>query len=411
MPKSRLVFINRFFSPDHSATAQILSDLTQHLSAQGYEVHVITSRGLYADPSVVLPRRQELDGAMVTRVWTSRFGRSNLLGRAFDYLSFYPTMAVALWRIARRGDIVVAKTDPPLLSVVAAPIVAARGAKLINWLQDLYPEVAIELGMKVLAGPLGGAARSLRNASLRAAAANVAIGQRMATRIEGQGVARKRITIISNWSDDQAVTPQSTDSGGLRAAWGFQRDDFVVGYSGNLGRAHDVDTILGAADRLRAHPHIKFLFVGGGRQSERLGAAIEAAGLTSFVFQPYQPRDRLAQSLAVADVHWLSLQPRMEGLIVPSKFYGVSAAGRGSIIIASLQGDLGATVLRYGGGVVIEPGDIDALTGALLTLSLDRGPCIEMGAQARRVLDAHFSKAASLDRWSRLICEVDAELS
>lgn len=408
MPAPRLIFVNRFFSPDHSATAQILADLTRSLAAHGHEVHVIASRSLYSDPSVVLEAREEIDGAVVTRVWTSRFGRSSLPGRAMDYLSFYPTMALALWRLARRGDVVVAKTDPPLLSVIAAPVAVLRGARLVNWLQDLYPEVAVALGMGAVRGPVGALARALRNASLRAARVNVAIGETMAARLANQGVVPERITVIPNWSDDVAITPQALDGAGLREAWGLAKSDFVVGYSGNLGQAHEVETLFGAAERLRDQPRIRFLFVGGGRHSEGLKQRAFEAGLTSFVFQPYQPRERLAQSLAVADVHWLSLRPEMEGLIVPSKYYGIAAAGRGAIVVASPEGELGALVRTMGGGLAVAPGDVEGLAAAIRSLEADREACAAMGRQARETLDARFTKASSLERWEKLLARVAA---
>jgi glycosyltransferase involved in cell wall biosynthesis len=406
MPAPRLIFVNRFFSPDHSATAQILADLTQHLAARGHDVHVITSRSLYSDPSVALDRREEIDGATVTRVWTSRFGRSGLAGRAMDYLSFYPTMALSLWRLARRGDVIIAKTDPPLLSIVAAPVAALKGVHLVNWLQDLYPEVAAALGMGTARGPLGGAARALRNASLKAARVNVAIGETMAARIADEGVARTAIAVIPNWSDDVAITPQPLDGAGLRAAWGFAQGDFVVGYSGNLGQAHEVETLFGAAERLRDQDHIKFLFVGGGRHSDGLRRRAREAGLANFVFQPYQPRERLAQSLAVPDVHWLSLKPQMEGLIVPSKYYGIAAAGRGAIVVGSPDGELGALVRNEGGGLAVAPGDVAGLTQAIRSLEADRAACAAMGRQARDNLEARFTKASSLERWEKLLANI-----
>lgn len=406
MRARRLIFVNRFFSPDHSATAQILADLTRRLADHGYEVHVVASRSLYSDPSAMLEAREVIDGATVTRVWSSRFGRATIAGRAMDYLSFYPTMALALWRLARRGDVVVAKTDPPLLSVVVGPVAALKGARLVNWLQDLYPEVAQALGMTALRGPVGLLARAVRNASLRMASINVAIGDTMAARLAVEGVPRDRIAVIPNWSDDVAITPQPLDGGGLRGTWGFTPGDFVVGYSGNLGQAHEVETLFGAAERLRHVSRIKFLFVGGGRYSDTLKQRALEAGLTNFVFQPYQPRERLSQSLAVPDVHWLSLRPQMEGLIVPSKYYGIAAAGRGAIVVASPDGELGGLVRDEGGGVVVAPGDVEGLAAAIAGLEGDRAACAALGRRARENLDARFSKAASLTRWEELLTRI-----
>src|ERR1043166_3269501 len=170
----RLLFANRYFPPDHSATSQMVGDLAVHLAKRGHEVVAITSRQRYDDASARLARRERVNGVDVVRVATTRFGRGFLPGRALDYATFYLSAFFAILRRARRGDTVVAMTDPPLLSVVAALACALRGARLVNWVQDLFPEVATALGMRV-----PGVMR-LRDWSLRRAAMNVALGERMA---------------------------------------------------------------------------------------------------------------------------------------------------------------------------------------------------------------------------------------
>ena len=170
----KLIFVNRYFHPDISATSQMLSGLAFHLAAQGGEVHVVTRRQRYDDPSAQLPASVLVDGVRIHRVWTSRFGRPSLPGRAMDYVSFYLAASIKLATLAKRGDIVIAKTDPPLLSVPAALVSRLRGARLVNWLQDLFTEVAERMGMRV--GWAAGAIRAVRNASLRSAAVNVVLG-------------------------------------------------------------------------------------------------------------------------------------------------------------------------------------------------------------------------------------------
>ena len=146
-PAMTLIFVNRYFYPDHSATSQVLTDIAFGLAAKGYRVRVVTSRQRYSDRSAQLPPRERVRGVEVHRVWTTRFGRSGLPGRAVDYLAFHLASAWTLWRLARAGDVIIAKTDPPMLSVTAAPVARLRGAKLVNWLQDIFPEVAQALGL------------------------------------------------------------------------------------------------------------------------------------------------------------------------------------------------------------------------------------------------------------------------
>ncbi len=141
---------------------------------------MITSRLRYDDPAADLPAREERNGVRIRRVRTSRFGRHWLPGRALDYGSFYLSATLALLREVRPGDTILAKTDPPLLSVPAWLVGRLRRAELCNWCQDLYPELAAALGLRWAAGPLGRLLRRLRNASLRGARMNVAICEALA---------------------------------------------------------------------------------------------------------------------------------------------------------------------------------------------------------------------------------------
>jgi glycosyltransferase involved in cell wall biosynthesis len=254
----RVIFLNRFFFPDHSATSQMLSDLAFNLAAAGREVHVVTSQQKYDEPKTRLAYRETINRVHITRVATSRFGRSALFGRGVDYLSFYSAMWRAVLALIRPGDILVAKTDPPLTSILAMRAAKLRGARLVNWLQDLFPEVAVQLGVPFLRGSVGRCLTSLRDQSLRAAVANVVLGDLMAQRVMSRGISPERVHVIPNWSDDEQISPISHNDNHLRREWKLE-DKFVVGYSGNLGRAHEFDTILAAAELLRDDPRIIFL--------------------------------------------------------------------------------------------------------------------------------------------------------
>jgi hypothetical protein len=258
-----MFFVNRYFYPDESATAQLLADLAFGLAAAGAEVHVICCRQRYTDEAASLPGRETIRGVSVHRLWTTRFGRDRLLGRAVDYASFYLTCAGFLLLRLRRGDLVVAKTDPPLISVIAAFAARWRRAVLVNWLQDVFPEVASALGANPLPAPLDRLLRRLRNASLRQAAVNVVLGERMRDYVVAQGVAAGQIEVIENWADTAEMRVLSPAHSALRAHQGLQ-DRFVVGYSGNLGRAHEYQTLLGAAMLLSHDPGIVSRRAGAG---------------------------------------------------------------------------------------------------------------------------------------------------
>jgi glycosyltransferase involved in cell wall biosynthesis len=403
----RLFFVNRYFHPDHSATSQLVSDLAFHVAASGRQVCAITSQQLYDDAKFRLPATETIRGINVVRVPTSQFGRAGLIGRAVDYFSFYASAWRALRKLVKRGDVIVAMTDPPLVSIPAMQVATGRGAHLINWMQDVYPEVAFELGVPVIRGPIKGTFAYLRDRTLQMAAANVVVGQRMRDKITSLGAATEKIQVIHNWCDDEQISPVSNADNPLRRDWGLE-NKFVVGYSGNLGRGHEFDTVLAASERLRHNPRIVFIFIGGGHRMDELERIVKSRRLdTSFRFVPYQDRINLKQSLGVPDVHWISLKPAVEGMIVPSKFYGIAAAGRPTIAITARDGEIARLVLEHSCGLVIEPGQADALAEAIARLSNDPQSLAAMGQRARAMLEAHFTRRQALDRWSDVLDRVE----
>jgi colanic acid biosynthesis glycosyl transferase WcaI len=401
----RLIFINRYFHPDQSATSRLLSDLAFALADAGHDIVILTSQQRYDDPDAHLPACEVRGRVKVHRLAGTRFGRMRLLGRSIDYLSFYVSMAVTLLKLARAGDAIVPMTDPPMLGLLADPIARRKGCRIINWLQDLYPEVALAVGTPFLRPSLAKLIKAFRDRALRAADCNVVIATAMAERLSTLDVKRERIRIIHNWVDDPALLPVPAHENPLRRAWGLE-DKFVVGYSGNLGRVHDIDTILSASGEL-VDCEIVFLCIGGGARYDALKETAEKRGLMRlFRFMPYQSETDLSYSLSAADVHWLSHKPEFEGLLFPSKFYGIAAVGRPIIAITSRQSELAKLVTQYQCGLVVEQGDGKTLALELKKLKAAPGVCAAMGAHARAMLAARFSRAEAINAWAQTVREI-----
>jgi glycosyltransferase involved in cell wall biosynthesis len=401
----RIIFLNRFFFPDNSDISQIVTDLAFHLAFQGRSVHVITSQQRNDDPEEQLPAEKIVAGVHIHRLPTRRFrfGRSELLGRRMDYASFYASLWSSLNKLVTPGDILIVKTDPPLISLPAMLITERRQAYLVNWLQDLYPETAIALGAPFLKGGIGHALISLRDRSLRVARANVVVGEKMAEKVRSSGTAPERVHVIPNWAHDEKISPIAPDLNLLRRDLNLQ-GKFVVGYSGDLTRAHEVETLLAAATQLRNARKIVFLFVGGGYRLTALSDRAKEHGLPdSFRFLPYQERHMLKHSLSAPDVHWLSLRPELEGLVVPSNFYGIAAAGRPIIAITAPHSEIARLVRQHECGIVIQPGEAQALAAAIVSLSMDMRRVAEMGRCARQMLDAHFTRQRALSSWQHVL--------
>jgi glycosyltransferase involved in cell wall biosynthesis len=344
------------------------TDLAFHLASRGFDVGAITSRQRYDDPRARL-KSGTAAGVRIVRVWSTRFGRAALAGRAVDYLTFYLSAFFAMLR--ERNAVLIAMTDPPLISVVAR----MASPRVVNWVQDLFPEVAESLGIRAPR-----ILRHLRDWSLRRARRNVVLGDLMAARVPNA-------VVIHNWAD-AALQPMP------RAG----DDAFLVGYSGNLGRAHEFATILGA---MRALAHVRFVFTGGGAQFE----AVKRAASANAEFRSYVPRERLSESLSSVDAHLVSLQPTLEGLIVPSKFYGILAVARPVIFIGARDGELARIIETHRCGVVVEPGDVEGLTRAIAALADDREEAAEMGRRGRALYLAQFAPQHAFAAWEAVLTE------
>jgi colanic acid biosynthesis glycosyl transferase WcaI len=234
------------------------------------------------------------------------------------------------------------------------------------------------------------------------------------------GVSSDRVREVPNWADGKVIEPVNHAANALRLEWGCG-DAFVVGYSGNLGRAHEIETLLDAVAIIERggtsglvdpvwgapwHRSILWLFIGSGALFDPLKAEVGRHNLSSVRFKPYQPSALLAQSLSAADVHLVSLRPELEGLIVPSKFYGIAAAGRPTIFIGDKEGEIARLIARHECGRTVAVGDGAGLARTILDLAADPVGCLRMGEHARRTFDDEFDKPIAIARWESLLHEI-----
>ncbi|KXF79505.1 glycosyltransferase WbuB [Paramesorhizobium deserti] len=403
----RILFANRYFHPDQSATSRMISSLAFSLAREGLEVEVLASRYYYNRPDEPLPAEETINGVRVHRLWTSGFGRRSLAGRAVDYATFHLSAAAWWLRHAGRDDICVLCTDPPLLAVTCTLPIRLRGAKLVNWVMDLFPETAMELGVMRADALSGRIALGLRNWSMRRSALTICPIEAMAQYLAGQGMAKEKLDVVHHWSDKNEIHPVKPNENRLRKAWGLSRS-FVIGYSGNFGRAHEFSTVLDAAEKLVNVKGIRFLFIGEGQQRPYVEAEIKRRGLSNVVLKPFQPAENLPESLGVADVHLVSLLPQLEHCIIPSKFYGVLAAGRPTIFIGDPDGEVGSTVRTFQCGEAVKPGDVSGLVDCILRLKHSPLHRATMGNNARYLLETAYSREYGTDAWQSAIAPLTA---
>lgn len=391
MPSPRIIFVNRVYCPSTEATAQLLTDLAEGLATLGWDVHVIATGDSSAARNGVTIHRTgagEQHGGMLTRAW--------------NYRRFQSAARARLNSLARPGDTVVAMTDPPLLAAAFVPLAARRGLRLIPWLQDIYPEIATT-HFGPLAGLLMVPLRGKRDAAWRAASTCVTLGADMAHRIAQRGISEEKIVIIPNWAPRELHEPCPAEARDeRRRAWGVD-DKFVVAYSGNLGRVHEFDTVLGAARRLRDRSEIVFLLIGRGARFDAVARSARTQGLGNVRLLPPEPRERLAGALTAADAHLVTLRPEYASLVYPSKLAGVLAAARPVLFVGLTAGDIGLLLKTRACGAAFEPGDTAGLADTIVRWHGSPEAVCAFGATARTAYEREFTFASALARWDALL--------
>jgi glycosyltransferase involved in cell wall biosynthesis len=401
----RVLLLNQVFYPDVAATAQHGHDLARALVAAGHEVTAIASRSLYGDATVRLPASETVDGIRIERVGRNWFGKRHLLGRMADFGLFYLAAALKSLRVGRH-DVVIAFTTPPLIAGVGWLATRLRGGKLIYWSMDLYPEVAVAGGLVNRRSPAVRLVSAIDTAVMRGSAAVVALGRCMRDRILARDVSPAKVHVIPVWGEE--TLPATTDGeNSFRRQWGVGDRQVLIMYSGNFGLGHDVQTFLGAARRLATDPTVRFAFVGGGARRAEVERFIAEHRLGNCILAPYQPRERLAELLAAGDIHLITMLPSFAGVMVPSKLYGVLAAGRPAIFVGPAEAEGALTVEELGCGAVVAPGDVDGLVSAIRGLASDREERVRMGEAGRREAAARFGRGPACEAWQRLVATLD----
>lgn len=397
----RLLFINRCYGPGE-ATGQLLAELCEDL-AQIYDVTVIAGQpnSPTAEP---LPGRDVVRGVTVIRVRSRRFRKSSLWSRAAGLGIYMGWSALAALR-QPKPDALVVESDPPMLGMLGAILRRWHGCKLVNYLQDLFPEVGLALG-RLKPGLVTKTLHIMTQVGLHTADRVVVLGEDMKRRVEGRGVPGEKIAVVSNWSDTRIIRPQPP-SEALRKAWGLD-GRFVVMYSGNLGLSQSLEQVIAAAELLRDEP-VTFLFVGEGALRNRLKDDADRRGLTNVRFEPYQPKERLAESLSVADVHLVTLHAGLAGYIVPSKLYGILAAGRPYVAAVDEASEVAAITAEAGCGVRVNPDDPAALAAAVRACMADREHLALMGRRGRELAVARFDRGAAVAAFGQVLEGVVAE--
>jgi colanic acid biosynthesis glycosyl transferase WcaI len=394
----RLIILNQFFYPDHSATSQLMTDLAQSLVANGVEVTAIAGRGRY-NGGEKLARYQVHDGIKIRRAWSTNFGKKSLAARLCDYASFFLGAAWELLRVPRH-DIVMALTTPPLIGVVALLIGRMRRMRVVSLVQDLYPDVAVALGALSETHPATRLLDWLNRFMLRGVDRIIVLSECMRERIADKVSNRSSaVDVIHNWADGDKIKPAAEENSFLKTH-GLE-GAFVVLFSGNFGNVNEFSTVLEAASLLRDRANIVFLFIGDGARAGEITDFAASRSLDNIRVLPYQPQELLPLSLTAGQVSLVTLADGLAGLSVPSKTYGILAAGRPVLFVGDLKSEIARLVQENGCGAVFKSGESRPLAQTILEWASDPDKAKASGRSARNLFENRFDRPIAMAAYMR----------
>ena len=384
----RILLLNQFFWPDSAATSQFLTDLARGLADRGHSVYAISAEG----GGYALEDLSEPPPVTIHRVRTTRFVHG-ALGRVLSYGSFFLSCFFRGMSVAR-PDLVITLTTPPLLSIIGNALKLFRGTRHFIWEMDVYPDVAVDLNYFKAGGLLDRVTGLLADFSRRRADGILALGPCMKERLVARGIAAEKIHIAENWADGALIQPVIRTAGDGR---------LTLLYSGNLGLAHDVATLLAAMHELDAESRFRFVFAGGGPLRKQLAADCAAASLTGAEFRPYSPKTNLAESLGSGDIGLVTQRAACVGSVVPSKVYGLLAAGRPILYIGPDNSTAALLIRQHNCGWQVDCNDSKSLVALLRRLAADPKLVAEAGERARQAFLRHYDLPLGVDRICRLV--------
>jgi glycosyltransferase involved in cell wall biosynthesis len=371
------------------------------MQREGHVVTAVASRSAYGERGNSFVKTEVVEGIGIERIGTNWFGKAGLIGRTIDFAAFH---LLAAWRVARlpKQDVVICLTTPPFVVLVGLLLKAIRGSKVIYWVMDLYPDVAIRFGTIDHRSLIAKVLDRIHRWAMLQCDGIVVLGRCMKARVLAKGVNPTVLEIINTWADPKEVTFPTGKTNEFRSRWAPDGEVLLM-YSGNFGLGHDFETLVDALVDMPPLPNWRLALVGGGKRKAEFIELLRSRASCTFIEAPHQPREQLGELLCAADIHLVTLKNGFEGLMVPSKFYGAMSAGKPVLFIGPKGSEVALAIQDARAGIVVEPGDVHSLRRALTDVVSNGELRAGMAARALASATSQWSSEIALERWSALI--------
>ncbi len=413
----RILFLTMYYKPDNAATGILMAELAEELAQHGHDVRVITSMPHYSTNSIWPEykrkwfKRERQGPILIHRVWSYvPVHKDRLLPRFFSYLSFTLLSALAGLLMPRPDVIVTPSPSPPLTNGISAYLLGRlRGIPFVSNIQDIYPDVAIRMGVMKNKSVIR-AYKKLERFVYAHSEAITVISEGFRSNLTAKGVPADKISVIPNFIDSAFVLPHPRRNDfSLEQGWD---DKFVVLFAGNVGMSQGLDTVLEAAGLLQGTPGLLFAIVGNGASKPSLLAQAEKMGLHNVQFLPYQSYDQVPKLYSSADVGLIPLRRGFSSDSVPSKLFTIMGVARPVIASVDARSETAEVISQAKCGLCLEPEDPQALADAIRTIYSDKARADDMGRRGRQYVERHYTRTSVARQYeevfARLLSSTDS---
>ena len=466
--QSQITIVSQVFYPDQQSTSLLLSDLASQLSQQGVNVHVLasysaknntakkdtaktdtqtdnnTDKSVHKnieintskntgkntgenvlkteasdtqskdsqskDPKFKHRQSEVWNGVHIHRGGVSINAKRSMLHRAVVYLAYLSWLIIKLFTVPKKSIILVV-TNPPFAPLLVSWVTKIRGTQYVVLLHDVYPDGLISVGKLQANGVVSRIWRSANHKCFERAHSIVVLGRDMKARVQQQyHVSAEKIQIIPNWSLIEVDQPIQAEETQLWSTLSFPDERILlVQYSGNMGLWHDLDILIEAAKILESrHLPVYFLMIGHGIRAEEAKNKAKNLGLRQMMWLPFQPLSALTDSLQCAHMGIVTQRPDTQGIMVPSKLYGILAMGRGVLALVPQQSEVALSVQEGTCGVVCDPNDPSALADQLSELFHDPEQVRQYGISARTYYQGEYGSSRATQAFISLFAQIES---
>ncbi len=386
----KLSVITQFFPPDYAATGQLIEELVRNLEKQGLDIDVFTGQPGYAFSTSKAPVIERKGLLKIKRSRASQMWPRRIRGKAINGVIFTLRSALHIIRHSHTRNLLLLTTAPPFLPILGYIANRCLGLSYVCIIYDLYPDIAIALGVVPKDNLIAKIWQKVNKLVWQQAKGIVVLSPEMKQRVATicPEVTHK-ISVIHNWADPNLIVPLPKSENWFAWKHNLVRK-FTVLYSGNMGRCHDMNTILQTVELLKDEP-IQFIFVGGGPKRPEFIRQVNRLGLQNCTFLSYVDKQELSYSLTACDLSLVTIDTGFESLVAPSKLYSALAAGRPIAAICPNSCYLKQLVIDANCGAVVQNGDSQGLAKFILQLSQDSQLTENLGIAARYYLQSNFT--------------------